>query len=384
MKTTLLDPPRRYRCGRQGTVEIADCARLELAPGEQVTFLTGRGAEYDVTRKSWGFYATPSMNARLASFGWRSALVRNAEGHRYLFLVERGGEDEFQRYLAEEAIEVAAWLDDAGPRCLCGGTVFQNVFEYHAPPEGENRFPLPTGTVYDRRVVRCPACGHFLSLHDLDLRGLYQGAYVDSVYGGDRLRLAFDRVNALPPERSDNAGRVARILRFAAGLALPASPAVLDVGAGLAVFPRRMQQSGWRATALDPDPRAAAHARQVAGVEAICAGFLQAANLGRYHAVTFNKVLEHVPDPVAMLARAKECLAPGGFVYVEVPDGEAAAAHGPEREEFFIEHHHIFSAISFAILSTRAGFQVIELERLREPSGKYTLRAFLTEAAGRI
>ena len=38
----------------------------------------------------------------------------------------------------------------------------------------------------------------------------------------------------------------------------------------------------------------------------------------------------------------------GDLVYVELPDAEGAALHGPGREEFFIEHHHVFSAASTA------------------------------------
>ena len=91
----------------------------------------------------------------------------------------------------------------------------------------------------------------------------------------------------------------------------------------------------------------------------------------------FNKVLEHVEDPVAMLARSSDVLAGGGVVYVEVPDGEAAAVQGPEREEFFIEHHHVFSLGSLAMTAARAGLSPLALERLREPSSKFTLRAFL-------
>jgi hypothetical protein len=99
--------------------------------------------------------------------------------------------------------------------------------------------------------------------------------------------------------------------------------------------------------------------------------------LGRFDVVTFNKVLEHVADPVSMLARSARHLREGGFVYIELPDGEAALTEGPERQEFFIDHWHVFSAASLAILATRAGFRLQALERLHEPSGKYTLRAFL-------
>src|SRR6185503_16488377 len=115
--------------------------------------------------------------------------------------------------------------------------------------------------------------------------------------------------------------------------------------------------AGWRCTALDPDPRAAAHARDVAGVEAIAGDFMAVADerFGAYDVISFNKVLEHVLDPVPMLEKAKRHLTARGFIYVEVPDGEAAAEEGPGREEFFIEHHHVFSPESAAMMARHAG-----------------------------
>jgi hypothetical protein len=65
-----------------------------------------------------------------------------------------------------------------------------------------------------------------------------------------------------------------------------------------------------------------------------------------------------------------------GIVYVELPDGEAAISEGAGREEFFIEHYHAFSMSSAALLARCAGFTPLLIERLREPSGKFTLRVF--------
>jgi SAM-dependent methyltransferase len=219
----------------------------------------------------------------------------------------------------------------------------------------------------------------------MDEGTLYAGDYVNSTYGDDGMRRAFARITALEPGHSDNAGRVSRILAHAAScLSAPARehrpPTVLDVGSGLCVFLHRMKSAGWEGLALDPDERAVRHAREVAGIQAVCGDFLTVRGLGQFDAVTFNKVLEHVRNPVAMLARSTHFLRPGGFVYVEVPDGEAAALEGPNREEFFIEHHHVFSAASLALLAGRAGLSVRVLERLQEPSTKYTLRAFLAPA----
>lgn len=261
--------------------------------------------------------------------------------------------------------------------CMCQEDRFARAFLYEAPPAGEVRFPFSEGS-YRREVLRCTLCGHFISRHTMDMSALYSADYVNATYGDNGIKRTFDRIIALDPAKSDNVGRVNRIVAFAQDhLAAPA-PTILDVGSGLCVFLYRIKQiTNWHATALDPDERAVRHAREVVGVDGLCADFMQADSLGRYDIITFNKVLEHVIDPVAMLARSLRFLNEGGFVYIELPDGECAVHDGPGREEFFIEHHHIFSAASLALLATRAGFTVRQLERLQEPSTKYTLRAFL-------
>ena len=263
-------------------------------------------------------------------------------------------------------------------RCPCERRHDEPGFRYDAPPEGETRFDLGKAS-YRRSYLRCSVCAHWYSENGMDVSGLYSGAYVDRTYG-QKMRQTFDKILALPPEKSDNAGRVARVLAFAStSLSKVSSPSLLDVGSGLGVFPFRMKEAGWRCTALDPDPRAAAHAREVVGVDAISGDFLSVADerLGSFDVISFNKVLEHLVDPVPLLEKAARHLKLGGFIYVEVPDGEAAAAEGPGREEFFIEHHHVFSPESVAMMARHAGLNPVTVERVREPSSKFTLRAFL-------
>ena len=112
MKFKLIEPPRVFTAGRDEYIKIKDCAHIELAPDEQATFLTESGAEYDVVRKSWGFYATPSLNGRLQHFGLRAALVRSPGGKFYVFLIEKGKEAECQHYLNVENHDIVCWLDN--------------------------------------------------------------------------------------------------------------------------------------------------------------------------------------------------------------------------------------------------------------------------------
>ena len=261
--------------------------------------------------------------------------------------------------------------------CPCDRSMFERVFTYTERPEGETAFDW-TGQDYSRGYDRCQLCGHWFGVHQLDLRNLYSGDYVESTYG-DRLAATFERIISLPNEKSDNVGRRQRLLDFAAEqLASPSNPTLLDVGSGLGVFPYAMKEAGWICTALDPDPRACAHIAEQVQVSAINVDFLTADSqqLGMYDVVSLNKVIEHVENPCSMLRKAADATKFGGFVYIEVPDGDGAASEGQGREEFFVEHHHVFSTASLSSTVERSGLQVANIKRLVEPSGKYTLACF--------
>ncbi len=112
MELTANQPPRRFRPDPASPVELEDCGRLRLEPDEQITLCTGAGAEYDVVRKAWGFYAMPSLNGRLRPSGLRPALVKNAGRKYFVLLVEAGGAAAFELYLETERLDLVAWLDD--------------------------------------------------------------------------------------------------------------------------------------------------------------------------------------------------------------------------------------------------------------------------------
>lgn len=105
-------PARQYEVGLTTKVNISDCGKLFLEPDEQVTFVTSEGNEYDVTKKDWGFYATPSLNKRLVSFSLRGVLVKNSMNQYFVLLVEKGKENLFEKYVSEEMLTIVKWLDN--------------------------------------------------------------------------------------------------------------------------------------------------------------------------------------------------------------------------------------------------------------------------------
>src|SRR5262249_39022338 len=204
--------------------------------------------------------------------------------------------------------------------CPCDQRFVAPAFTYTSPPAGETDFAF-TGA-YARAYDRCELCGHWFGRHSLDLSQLYRRDYVDATYGGaEGLRRRFEAVMALPPERSDNAARADRVDAFAKASGIGPGAQLLDVGARLGLFPAVMKRRGWGVIALELDPRMAAHIVTAVGVPTKTVDLFEVApeHVGFCHAVTFNKVLEHVEDPVALLARSRAFLAEGAFVYIELP-----------------------------------------------------------------
>ena len=111
MKFIETKPPRTFSVGINKSITISDCGRIHLNADEQVTFITPDRKEYDFAAKSWGFYATPSVNSRLIRNGFKTALVRNQVNHHYIMVIDQDHMNEFQSYLEAEKQDVVEWLD---------------------------------------------------------------------------------------------------------------------------------------------------------------------------------------------------------------------------------------------------------------------------------
>ncbi len=112
MKSYIKLKPRVFNVGNKKEFSIKDYGSIHLNPNEQITFLDNENCEYDITKKDWGFYATPSINGRLVRFNYKSALVINRKKMVYLMLCKIGKENEFKNYLAVEGQKIICWLND--------------------------------------------------------------------------------------------------------------------------------------------------------------------------------------------------------------------------------------------------------------------------------
>src|SRR5262245_30339439 len=97
---------------------------------------------------------------------------------------------------------------------------------------------------------------------------------------------------------------------------------LLDVGSGPGLFLKHgAERGGWEVRGIEPASQAVAHSRGL-GLD-VTQGFLDrgaAASLGTFDVVHMNEVLEHLPDPRAMLGLVHGLLDSGGLVALMVPN----------------------------------------------------------------
>jgi SAM-dependent methyltransferase len=96
---------------------------------------------------------------------------------------------------------------------------------------------------------------------------------------------------------------------------------VLDVGCGGALFGRMLAEQGYRCFGLDYSREAAGVGWHVNRIPVVCAS-LPSAPFPResFTAVTMFHVLEHLHDPAAYLAAARDLLVQNGRLIVQVPN----------------------------------------------------------------
>ena len=146
-------------------------------------------------------------------------------------------------------------------------------------------------------------------------------------------------------------------------LPLPAGKRVLDVGCGAGWFLRIAKQLGAETFGIEPSAFGARNSR-AAGIDVFngtVEDYLQSqGNDRRFDVITANHVIEHAPDPVKTLQGMRSLLAPGGLLWMSVPN---AASHfsrtlGGEWHSADLPYHlQQFSLKSLSFAGDQAGLK---------------------------
>lgn len=92
---------------------------------------------------------------------------------------------------------------------------------------------------------------------------------------------------------------------------------------------------------------------------------------GNTHAALFH-VLEHSLDPVTMLRQTAECLNPGGYLLLEVPN---VLGNWSGLGMLHVAHPYLFAPATLGRILQAAGLQIVLLEALEGPFFQSSIRA---------
>jgi SAM-dependent methyltransferase len=226
--------------------------------------------------------------------------------------------------------------------CWCGGT--ESHFLYEMTSETGDRFS----------AYRCASCGVAL-LHPQPSPARLAAAYSASYYGATGRKFS-GPIGAMV--RWAQGGRARWVRRRLTGGAR-----VLDVGCGNGGFVRQLRELGLQAEGTEWSEQSAGRARRESGVP-VHAGDLLDLNLtpGSYDAVVLWHVFEHLPRPAETLAKVRELLAPGGLLFMAMPNMESWQANifGPQWFHWDPPRHlHNFGQASLARLLEVQGFAMV-------------------------
>lgn len=237
-----------------------------------------------------------------------------------------------------------------------------------------------------RALVICEGCGmvyHDPQLDEGDMQTLYD-KFRDASFRNESPDQYFDRITSLPPEQSENLAKV-RWLGEHLTQKLASAGRLLDVGCGGGVFIHTFLQNypRWNAAGVEPTPAFAELAGRRLGKPVICGGYRSGLfEQNAFDLITINQVLEHVLDPVAFLRDVSRDLAPGGHIYLEVPDVLDLEYLAPEHDRFLMQHLWVFSKASLSNVSALAGYDVIAIDQQVTIRHKRNLVAVLSRSAG--
>lgn len=311
------------------------------------------------------------------------------------------------------SVERGETLDGEIARCL---TTMARVYRRHVPNvsdpvSGSDARPVSCpacrGDVIPARVIRtsgpsavelrygcCTSCGHGLLLNDLSSGAgdaLAEEATVRARHtlagyyrARDGGRAGYDGYADEARYREAKGRGIIERLRAATPTAIRT---LLEVGSGFGYTRIAAERAGIATAGVDVNPDAAAETLRRYGLTTFTGTLDEALRApgsgiaaGAYDVVLYQFVLEHVVDPTRELSAAARALRPGGWLGLLVPNMDAAEVDvfGGSYRSFRLDHRHLFTPASLAVVLASAGFRMVVCE---SHCNIHLFRGLLSDAA---
>jgi SAM-dependent methyltransferase len=160
---------------------------------------------------------------------------------------------------------------------------------------------------------------------------------------------------------------------------------LFEVGVGAGFFLKAAERAGWKVSGIEFSAEAAQFATAELGLEVKRErAELMILDAGCFDVVVMFDVLEHLSDPLGVLASVRQALRPGGLAVISTPNLNALS-------KFFLgsdwavlspaEHLYYFTEATLTRALQKAGYQKLEFIRHHPTAGaRETMNAFYTHA----
>lgn len=137
------------------------------------------------------------------------------------------------------------------------------------------------------------------------------------------------------------------------------SGALLDVGSGAGFFVIEAARRGWEAVGVEPSNVAMSKSNQIGTKARFISGTINDVPAGElFDLITMWDVIEHVEDPLDLVAKARNRLRVGGYLIIETGNYQSAQRieTGTRWWAYQLDHRWYFSPKTLEALLLRIGF----------------------------
>jgi 2-polyprenyl-3-methyl-5-hydroxy-6-metoxy-1,4-benzoquinol methylase len=223
-------------------------------------------------------------------------------------------------------------------------------------------------------IVRCEGCSLLMrnpQPSDAQLAAIYTDTYfLGTLPTGQAAAEAFEsEVHAL--KRLTAAGYLDRVEAYRGWTPeTRKGKKLLEIGSGLGNMLLEARARGYAVTGVEYAEASVARANARLGEDLVVQGTVASAPLaeGAFDVCVFADVIEHTRDPLAVVARAWDLLAPGGTLFVATPSLDSWSARLMRQSwmEFKAEHLFYFDSRTLESLLVRAGFDQVRIDKGRK------------------
>jgi 2-polyprenyl-3-methyl-5-hydroxy-6-metoxy-1,4-benzoquinol methylase len=168
----------------------------------------------------------------------------------------------------------------------------------------------------------------------------------------------------------------------------------LDVGSGPGLFLRLVSEDGGEAVGTELNARAAARSAEETGAR-VTSGTIDGVADRDFDVITLWDLLEHVPNPVRLVAACRERLKAGGWLFIETPDEASLldravlalarlGLRGPADTFYGLHHLVLFRRKTVKRLLGENGFRVVEIRRATTDPGRVFRGSSLKDKMARL